>query len=187
MGLLDDLRPATTEASKGPAYWWWISVGGSPKVVTFNEQQWSLPDERGQRSRSCYTPTGNRSSGAPATRRDRGAGQLEELLRDHEDGHAIAPRGYTVPDAVADWLAYGLTDRDPTTIEKLRYLAGDHVLPDLGARKLRELTAEDVDRWLVAKAGPSAPTRLTDQVDPAPIDHPRPGPRHGQTQRRPAL
>ena len=100
-----------------------------------------------------YLPDGKRivrrASGRTKTE---ARAQLKELLRDHEDGHAIAPHGYTVTNAVADWLTYGLTDRDPTTVEKLRYLARDPVLPDLGARKRRELTAEDVDRWLVAKA-----------------------------------
>jgi integrase len=33
-----------------------------------------------------------------------------------------------------------------------RILAEQHVIPALGARKLRELTAEDVDRWLIDKA-----------------------------------
>ncbi|MFF0767903.1 hypothetical protein ACFYUK_03330 [Nonomuraea wenchangensis] len=31
-------------------------------------------------------------------------------------------------------------------------VAAVYIIPDLGARKLRELSAEDVDRWLVAKA-----------------------------------
>lgn len=34
-----------------------------------------------------------------------------------------------------------------------RVLAGTHVLPSLGARKLRDLSAHDVDRWLEDKAG----------------------------------
>ena len=31
--------------------------------------------------------------------------KLKELLRDYEDGLAIGPYGYTVTDAVRDWLA----------------------------------------------------------------------------------
>ncbi|MEU5378485.1 tyrosine-type recombinase/integrase [Streptomyces sp. NPDC005968] len=78
--------------------------------------------------------------------------KLKEVLRDHEDGLAIAPTGYTVADAVNDWLAYGLASRDPRTVEKCTTMSLKHVIPALGARKLRDLSAEDVDRWLAAKA-----------------------------------
>jgi integrase len=60
--------------------------------------------------------------------------------------------GYTVADAVRDWLAFGLIGRDADTITKCTILANTHVIPALGARKLRELTADDVERWLADKA-----------------------------------
>ncbi|MFE1584149.1 tyrosine recombinase XerC [Streptomyces sp. NPDC058737] len=78
--------------------------------------------------------------------------KLKEVLRDHEDGLAIAPTGYTVADAVNDWLAYGLAGRDQRTVENCTHLSQKHVIPSLGARKLRDLSVEDVDRWLAAKA-----------------------------------
>jgi integrase len=78
--------------------------------------------------------------------------KLKEILRDHEDGLTIAPHGYTVADVVKDWLAFGLNGRSPQTIEKCTILANTHVIPSLGARKLRELSADDVDRWLATKA-----------------------------------
>ncbi|KOU68028.1 integrase [Streptomyces sp. MMG1533] len=78
--------------------------------------------------------------------------KLKEVLRDYEDGLAIAPTNYTVADAVNDWLAYGLAGRDARTVENCTYLSQKHVIPALGARKLRDLSAEDVDRWLAAKA-----------------------------------
>jgi hypothetical protein len=37
-------------------------------------------------------------------------------------------------------------------VTKLSVLARIHVIPVLGARKLRELTAEEVDRWLAAES-----------------------------------
>lgn len=77
--------------------------------------------------------------------------KLNEVLRDHEDGLAIAPTNYTVKDAVTDWLTYGLAGLDPSTVETTKLLSQKHVIPSLGARKLRDLSAEDVDRWL-AKA-----------------------------------
>jgi hypothetical protein len=78
---------------------------------------------------------------------------LRDILRDHEEGVcATGSAHYTVAQAVTDWLAFGLSGRDPKTIETRRILAEQHVIPALGARKLRELTAEDVDRWLGEKA-----------------------------------
>jgi integrase len=55
---------------------------------------------------------------------------------------------YTVADAVRDWLAKGLKDRDEHTIAANRILAEQHVIPLIGAIKLKELTADDVDAWL---------------------------------------
>lgn len=78
--------------------------------------------------------------------------KLKEVLRDYEDGLAIAPTGYTVKDAVTDWLTYGLAGLDPGTVETCTILSQKHVIPSLGARKLRDLSAEDVDRWLAVKA-----------------------------------
>jgi hypothetical protein len=38
------------------------------------------------------------------------------MLRDHEDGLAVAQHRYTVADAVESWLAHGLNGRDPKTV-----------------------------------------------------------------------
>ena len=77
--------------------------------------------------------------------------------RDHEDGLAIAARNLTVTQVVNDWLAYGLNGRAKSTIDKYTHLCRTHVTPALGKRKLRNLSAPDVDRWLADKATPSAP------------------------------
>jgi len=53
---------------------------------------------------------------------------------------------------VRDCLASGLSGRDQGTITKCTILADTHVIPGLGARKLRELTADDVDKWLAEMA-----------------------------------
>lgn len=74
--------------------------------------------------------------------------KLKEILRDLDDGLAIAPHGYTVKDAVTSWLDYGLNGRDEHTVKNYRYLTEGHILPYLGGRKLRELSADDVDKWL---------------------------------------
>ncbi|WP_245616900.1 tyrosine-type recombinase/integrase [Amycolatopsis taiwanensis] len=78
--------------------------------------------------------------------------ELKNMLRDLDDGLPSEDRRYTVGQAVKDFLAYGLPRRSDSTIEKLTILANQHVIPALGARKARELTADDVDKWLAQKA-----------------------------------
>lgn len=53
---------------------------------------------------------------------------------------------------VRDWLAFGLRGRDDRTITKCTILANTHIIPALGARKLRDLSADDIDKWLADKA-----------------------------------
>ncbi|MFJ6563896.1 tyrosine-type recombinase/integrase [Streptomyces sp. NPDC091412] len=67
-------------------------------------------------------------------------------------GTGSSPRWSASPSSAADWLAYGLVGIDPTTAKTCAILSQTHVIPSLGARKLRDLSAEDVDRWLAAKA-----------------------------------
>ncbi|MFI6295987.1 tyrosine recombinase XerC [Nonomuraea sp. NPDC050790] len=100
-----------------------------------------------------YTPAGKRivkkASGKTKTE---AKAKLKEIIRDHDDGLAAAAHHYTVADAVRDWLEFGLSGRDESTVETRTFLANKHVIPALGARKLRELSADDVDRWLAEKA-----------------------------------
>ena len=100
-----------------------------------------------------YTPAGRRikvkRSGQTKTEARE---KLKEALREAEDDTPPDSRTATVAMAVEDWLRYGLGDRDDATVTKYRHLCGTHIVADLGARKLRELTAHDVDRWLAAKA-----------------------------------
>lgn len=78
--------------------------------------------------------------------------KLREKQRERDDGLQIGDSGYTVSDAVNSWLDHGLVGRDPSTIANRTSLARNHVLPPLGARRLSNLRAEDVDRWLAHKA-----------------------------------
>lgn len=100
-----------------------------------------------------YTPAGKRivRKGSGKTKTEARA-KLKAVMRDHEDGLAITSQTYTVAAAMEDWLTYGLTGRSGNTVEKYGYLVRGHIVPDLGARKLRDLSANDVDRWLAAKA-----------------------------------
>jgi integrase len=100
-----------------------------------------------------YTPSGKRivRRGSGKTEPQARA-KLKEVMRDHDDGLVLGPRNLTVAQAVNDWLAYGLSGRSKGTVDKCTYLCGTHVIPQLGARKLRDLSATDVDRWLADRA-----------------------------------
>jgi hypothetical protein len=78
--------------------------------------------------------------------------KLQQLLRDRDDGHVLGGQSYTVRDAVESWLAHGLTGRQESTVVNRTILARTHVIPALGARKLAQLPAEEVDEWLATKA-----------------------------------
>ncbi|MCE7009330.1 hypothetical protein LWC34_41930 [Kibdelosporangium philippinense] len=110
-----------------------------------------------------WTPAGKRivKSGSGKTKTE-AKNKLKEILRDYDDGLAIAPHDYTVEKAVRDWLTYGLNGRDQQTVKTLTILADTHVIPALGARKLRDLSAEDVDKWLADKAKTLATRTLRD-------------------------
>ncbi|SNR87325.1 Site-specific recombinase XerD [Haloechinothrix alba] len=74
--------------------------------------------------------------------------KLKEIMRDLDDGVPMEAEHYTVGDAVESWLSYGLNGRDESTIQNYRNLAEIHLIPKLGAAKLRRLSAEAVDKWL---------------------------------------
>ncbi|MEV4078068.1 site-specific integrase [Nonomuraea fuscirosea] len=100
-----------------------------------------------------YTPAGKRivkkASGKTKTA---AKDKLKQIIRDYEDGLVVSGTGYTVADAVQNWLDFGLSGRDAATVEKCKILANKHVISGLGARKLVDLTADDVDRWLADKS-----------------------------------
>jgi integrase len=77
-------------------------------------------------------------------------------------GQRVAPHDYTVAQAVNDWLTHGLSGRDASTVGKLRILADKHVIPAVGARTLRRLSAEDVDARLTDKANVLSTRTLRD-------------------------
>jgi len=72
--------------------------------------------------------------------------RLRDMLRDHEDGLPVSSTNYTVGDAVRDWLAFGLAARAASTISNYLTIAETHIVAPLGARRLRDLSADDVDR-----------------------------------------
>ena len=73
---------------------------------------------------------------------------LRRRVRDYEAGLSLGSEHYRVRQAVEDWLTHGQASAGDSTRIKNRHLCESHVLPHLGERKLRDLSAEEVDRWL---------------------------------------
>ena len=91
-------------------------------------------DRKGQRIRKSVTGK------TKAEVRDK----LKELHRQLDEGTASSPT-YHVDQAVAAWL--DSLDLDPSTIANYRFMA-KHVTKGLGDRRLRDLTAKDVQAFL---------------------------------------
>jgi integrase len=89
--------------------------------------------------------------------------KLRDLLRNKADGVTAANSSVTVRQAVEDWLTYGLPRRSADTVKKYRVMARKHIYRPLGARKLRDMSAPEVDRWLTRLA-PTLSTRTLRQV-----------------------
>ncbi|XVQ08124.1 tyrosine-type recombinase/integrase [Spirillospora sp. CA-255316] len=100
-----------------------------------------------------YTPAGKRIVRSASDKsKSRALKKLQQKLRDRDDGLPSEDTRYTVAQAVENWLQHGLHGRNPKTVETKRILANRHIISELGARKLRELSADDVDEWLACKA-----------------------------------
>jgi integrase len=74
--------------------------------------------------------------------------KLKELQRELDDGLPVTPHKYKVKEAVNAFLKYGLRKCGAETVKNYRYLAEGHIIPCLGERNLRELSAEEVDDWM---------------------------------------
>ena len=109
-------------------------------------------DDKRQRWIATVT-IGHDSWGKRLTRRASGKtkteakAKLKEILQNYDDGLTAAAGNYTVGDAVAYWLTYGLSARAPATVQLYRICAETHIIPAIGKRKLRELTVEDIEKF----------------------------------------
>mgnify|MGYP000271132161 CR=1 FL=1 len=83
------------------------------------------------------------------------AAKLRELQRDLEDGVSSAGRHGTVSALSDDWLRQRSGELAASTLEVRNWAVNQHIVPALGARRVRELSAEDVARFLqdLAAAG----------------------------------
>jgi len=80
--------------------------------------------------------------------------KMRDARRATDDGVPLGAARDTVGALLVDFLARGLpsTAKAPKTIEGYHGAVVDHLVPQLGARKLRELTPDDVESMLRAKA-----------------------------------
>lgn len=85
--------------------------------------------------------------------------KLKELRAEIETGVTSSAR-YTVTETVRRWLEVGLKGRDAHTVAKCRTLAENHIVPAIGAARLRDLSADDLDDWLEGKAAGLASSTL---------------------------
>ncbi|SDM90858.1 Site-specific recombinase XerD [Lentzea albidocapillata subsp. violacea] len=74
--------------------------------------------------------------------------KLKEIQRELDDGLPATPHMYKVKEAVTAFLKYGLRRCSKETVKNYTYLAAGHIIPSLGERNLRELSADEVDDWL---------------------------------------
>ncbi|MGH8571644.1 MAG: helix-turn-helix domain-containing protein, partial [Gammaproteobacteria bacterium] len=78
--------------------------------------------------------------------------QLRKARKEIEAGVTTSAT-YTVADAVRKWMTSPAVKKlAPKTREKFRTLADNHLLPQIGKAKLRDLTADDVEEWLENRA-----------------------------------
>lgn len=80
--------------------------------------------------------------------------KLDELRRQHQDGHDVTARTVTFNALAALWLERGLpAETSEGTRENYASLIRTHLLPRLGHRKISELRPEHLEELLASMAG----------------------------------
>ncbi|HUK67335.1 MAG TPA: site-specific integrase [Streptosporangiaceae bacterium] len=88
-------------------------------------------------------------------RKGRTKAQVKDKLRQAADDLEAGIKTddkYSVKDAVNDFLDHGMKGKASGTTGNYRSLAGNHLIPQIGAAKLKELTADDLDKWMDERA-----------------------------------
>ena len=99
-----------------------------------------------------YTPAGKRNRAKVTGKTKTEVRRKLRDLREELQAGVKTSAAYTVAGAVEDWLVHGLKGREQSSIDTYRSLASNHITPDLGRARLRDLQADDLDEWLEAKA-----------------------------------
>jgi hypothetical protein len=81
--------------------------------------------------------------------------QLSDARRKVEAGLPLGDHRTTVGQFLDQWLKDSLPSsaKSANTIDNYRWAVESHIEPALGAKRLRDLSPEDIDRMLAAKAG----------------------------------
>ncbi len=74
--------------------------------------------------------------------------KMRELQRDAEDGLTSGGRQLTVAALAEEWLRHRSGELSASTLEVRTWAVRQHVVPALGARRVRQLSAEDVSMFL---------------------------------------
>jgi integrase len=98
-----------------------------------------------------YSPDGKRRRRKVSGRTKTEVREKLRGLREDISANVQAPAGYTVRQAIEDWLQDGLDGRSEATVTKYRYVLKP-VTEKIGRAVLRELTANDVRRALAGLA-----------------------------------
>src|SRR4051812_4883540 len=90
--------------------------------------------------------------------------KLEEAQKAAAAGLSANDQRTSVPEACADWLRHGIPERGPppNSIANTQWAVHSHIVPRIGSRRLRELTAEAVGKLMgdMANAGYSKSTMV---------------------------
>ncbi|HEV2452069.1 MAG TPA: site-specific integrase, partial [Streptosporangiaceae bacterium] len=63
-----------------------------------------------------------------------------------------AAENYTVQEAANDFLDQGMKGKGQGTIDNYRSVARHHLIPYIGAARLKRLTADELDGWMDDRA-----------------------------------
>lgn len=76
--------------------------------------------------------------------------KVADTLRKVQDGLPVGDQRTTLEEFLSDWLTHGLPSaaRSSNTRDNYRWAVDKHIVPALGASRLRDLTADDVDALL---------------------------------------
>ena len=74
--------------------------------------------------------------------------KMREVQRDAEDGLASGGRHLTVAALAEDWLRHQSGELSASTLEVRTWAVRQHLVPTVGARRVRQLSAEDVSLFL---------------------------------------
>lgn len=74
--------------------------------------------------------------------------EMRKRVKEYEDGLSVEASRYTVESAMRDWLSFGQGKASDGTWEGYRFICERHLIPALGKRRLKDLTASEVDKWL---------------------------------------